>query len=421
MQKFKRTPKQVEATALMIKYKHTLLYGGSRSAKTFQIVRAIIIRACKMRSRHLSLRHTFSSAKRSLWLDTIPKVLELCFPNIPPMSSLANNSDHYLKFPNGSEYWIGGLDDNKGAEKILGNEFSSMHFNECSQFSYKSVEMALTRLAQKNSLSKKVYYDQNPPRKSHWSYLMFELGLNPIDNVPLKNKNQYGSILMNPSDNLENIDEEYLEMLKGLSEKDRDRFLYGKYTDIDDGMVYYSFSREVHVRTVKREPGTVMIGMDFNVNPMTATIGQYVDNIFYVFDEVFLNNSDTFRMCSELNARNCVGVVYPDSTGRNRKTSGMSDHVILEKQGLKVLRTKNPFVSDRVNNMNRLFQEGRIVIDPKCKKLINDLERVAWRGNDLYEGADKMLTHISDCLGYWCWEIEPMKKEVKNRVNITRI
>ena len=83
--------------------------------------------------------------------------------------------------------------------------------------------------------------------------------------------------------------------------------------------------------------------------------------------------------------------------------------------------TKNPFVTDRVNNINRLFQENRIIINPRCKKLINDLERVAWRSNSLDQTTDKLLTHISDALGYWCWAIEPIEGNTVSRLNITRI
>lgn len=417
---FKKTLKQVEATKIMASYKHSMLYGGSRSGKTFNIVRGIIIRACKLQSRHISLRSTFSSARTSLWMDTIPKVLKLCFPHLVVKP---NNSNYYLEFPNGSEYWIGGLKDNKEVEKILGNEYSTIHFNECSQLNYHSVQVALTRLAQKNHLKKRAFYDQNPPRKSHWSYSLFEKLINPIDNEPLdcKANKKYGKILMNPIDNLDNIDSDYLDMLNSLSEKEKARFLRGEYTDIDDGLAYYSFDRFTHCHEFKKQPGTVMIGMDFNVDPMTAIIGQYIDDKFYVYDELFLRNSDTFKMTHELMSKNYIGTIFPDSTARNRKTSGLSDHLILEKQGFTVAKTRNPFVNDRVNNLNRLLQEGRIIIHPRCKNLINDLEKVAWNGSQLDQKSDHLLTHISDALGYWCWAIEPMKKQIEDRFNITRI
>ena len=298
---------------------------------------------------------------------------------------------------------------------------STLHFNECSELNYNSVQLALTRLAEKNQLKKKAYYDENPPRKNHWSYLQFIKKLNPIDNVPLLDSNDYLHLLMNPKDNIENIDENYLNLLNSLPEKEKARFRDGEFTDVDDGVAYYSFDREKHVGTVKRRPGTVMIGMDFNVDPMSAVVGQFVDGVFCIIDEVFLRNSDTFKMCDHLLKRNYIGVVYPDSTGRNRKTSGQSDHDILRLSGLTIESTRNPFVTDRVNNINRLFQQNRIKIDPRCVKLINDLEKVSWKNNSLDQKTDSLLTHISDALGYWCWAIEPIEGNSDNRVNISRI
>ena len=144
MQTFKKTEKQILATKLMSQeHLHTMLYGGSRSGKTFHIVRSILIRASKERSRHVSLRKTFNSIKTSIWMDTLPKVLNLCFPHLQVSY---NKTDYCLMLPNGSEYWIAGLDDDKRVEKILGKEFSTMHFNECSELNYSAVQMALTRL-----------------------------------------------------------------------------------------------------------------------------------------------------------------------------------------------------------------------------------------------------------------------------------
>lgn len=340
-----------------------------------------------------------------MWMDTIPKVLSLCFPHLVVDP---NRSDYCLNFPNGSEYWIGGLDTKERVEKILGKEFSTIHFNECSQLDYHAVQIALTRLAEKNELKKKVYYDQNPPKKNHWAYLQFHKKLNPIDNEPLENVDNYGHLLMNPSDNLENIDDEYIAMLESLPEKDRDRFLKGLYGDCDDGTTYYAFDRERHVKDCNKIAGTLMIGMDFNVNPMTAVVGQFYNNKFHVIDEVYLPNSDTQKTCDYLKRKSYLGNIYPDSTGMNRKTSGKSDFKILEDNGFKIETTRNPFVNDRVNNINRLFMEDRIIINKRCKKLINDLERVAWKDGKLDDGPDKQLTHISDALGYWCWKLEPM-------------
>jgi hypothetical protein len=70
----------------------------------------------------------------------------------------------------------------------------------------------------------------------------------------------------------------------------------------------------------------------------------------------------------------------------------------------------NPAVRDRVNCVNAMLcnQAGqrRIWIDPGCKHLITDLERVHWKadpsGNMLpdIDKSDPARSHVSDALGY---------------------
>lgn len=403
---FKKTIKQKEAVPILSKHKYTALYGGSRSGKTFILIYALVVRASKVKSRHCIVRKTFNSIKRSVWLDTLPKVLHLCFPNLPVKY---NKTDFYITLPNGSEIWIAGLDDNR-VDKILGMEFSTLYFNEASELEYHPIQTVISRLAEKNSLSKRVWFDFNPPAKTHWSYWLFIKKVNPVESEPLKDPDQYSHLLMNPGDNLENIDEEYLSLLGRMPEKDRQRFLEGQFSDADDGLAYYAFKREEHVRKVNHQGGTLFIGMDFNVDPMTAVVCQVSEDELYVMDEVYLSNSDTFKMAHELKKKKYTGTVIPDSTGKNRKTSGQSDHEILRRSGFTLMATRNPFVTDRVNNINRLLSDGKIIIDPKCKRLINDLEKVSWKDNKLDQKTDSNLTHISDALGYAAWKLLPLSR-----------
>jgi hypothetical protein len=44
---------------------------------------------------------------------------------------------------------IGGLDDAERTEKILGNEYITVFLNEATQLSWETVQMAMTRLAQR--------------------------------------------------------------------------------------------------------------------------------------------------------------------------------------------------------------------------------------------------------------------------------
>jgi len=191
-----------------------------------------------------------------------------------------------------------------------------------------------------------------------------------------------------------------------MPENLRKRFELGEFVDDYDGLVYYEFDRDKNVAEFNKIPGSQLIGMDFNVNPMTAVIGQVVNDKLYIHDEAFLENSDTFKMSHHLSKMGYAGSnVYPDSTGANRKTSGRSDHLILKDSGFVVQPTRNPLVFDRVNNINLLLKRQKLVIHPRCKKLINDLEKVSWKGQDLDQKTDPSLTHISDALGYLAWAV----------------
>ena len=81
---FHLTAKQVEANKLLGSGKrHVMLYGGARSGKTFLLCRAIVTRALKAPgSRHLIARYRFNHVKNSIGVDTMRKVLALCFPHV---------------------------------------------------------------------------------------------------------------------------------------------------------------------------------------------------------------------------------------------------------------------------------------------------------------------------------------------------
>lgn len=228
---FKKTKRQFEAMELLRSTHtalHILLYGGSRSGKTFLFIRAMIIRAIKCpESRHLALRLRFNRAKIGLWYDTIPKVFKLCFPEY---SYKENKSDWFIEFMNGSQLWIGGLDDKERTEKLLGTEYSTILFNECSEMTYDSVTTVLTRLAQDNELVNKAYYDNNPPSIAHWSYKLFFLLIDPESREQMEAE-LYITMQMNPTDNLENLPDNYITgILDKLPSRKRKRFRDGEYT-----------------------------------------------------------------------------------------------------------------------------------------------------------------------------------------------
>lgn len=244
---FKLTPKQQEAQRVFTSgAKHILLVGGSRSGKTFLIVRNLIMRALKApNSRHAMFRFRFNSIKSSVVLDTFPKVMRAAFPGV---AYKLDKTDWFATFDNGSQLWFGGLDDKERTEKILGMEFATIALNECSQIPYASRNIALTRLAQQveqviegrdpQPLAPRMYYDENPPSKAHWTYQLFVRKVDPDTKEALSRPEEYAHFFLNPRDNRENIAEDYLQTLEGMSAKQRLRFLEGKFGEAIAGALF---------------------------------------------------------------------------------------------------------------------------------------------------------------------------------------
>jgi predicted phage terminase large subunit-like protein len=234
------TDRQLEADDLLDSAAtHCMLFGGSRSGKTFLIMRKLVKRGLAHVSRHTVLRFRFNHLKASIIYDTLPKVMELCYPGalaeIKKDKKLGlDKSDWFYRLPNGSEIWFGGLDDKERTEKILGQEYASIFLNECSQIPLSSRDMAVTRLAQNTPLSYKMFYDCNPPSKRHWTYLYFIDKIDPARHQPLAKPDNFVSLQINPGHNRANLRSEYLEELENLDERKRQRFLLGAFSDDDE-------------------------------------------------------------------------------------------------------------------------------------------------------------------------------------------
>ena len=90
------------------------------------------------------------------------------------------------------------------------------------------------------------------------------------------------------------------------------------------GRVYYEFDRGRNVTKLDLLPNApLMIGMDFNVNPMTAVVAQRSGDQCQIIHEMVLTNSNTQEMMDEINRKyqGRQGAVHPDPSGSARKTS----------------------------------------------------------------------------------------------------
>lgn len=246
---------------------HVMLYGGSRSGKSLLLVAAIVHRALKAPgSRHVIFRHRFNHCVSSIGMDTLPTVMAKRFPDIPYK---IDRTRWVATFRGGSELWLAGLDDKERTEKILGQEYATLFFNECSQISYEAVLMARTRLAQKAPpLVNRAYYDINPAGSRHWTSLLFiskkDPGSRPIG-APLANPDNFSAMQMNPSGNRENLPPEYMVELDNMPDRQRRRFRDGLPTaELDNALWRSEFFRPVASDPVKlaEECDRVVVAVD---------------------------------------------------------------------------------------------------------------------------------------------------------------
>ncbi|MBE6384949.1 MAG: DNA-packaging protein [Lentisphaerae bacterium] len=323
MGNFKYSPAQQEALSLLGSgARFCLLYGGSRSGKTFVLCCALVIRALKgAGSRHAVIRRHFNGVRSAVGNDTMPKALRCRFPGVEYEYS---KTDSVFRFPNGAEIQLVGLDDAQRAEKILGREFATLYFNECSELDFGSVQTALTRLAQYvPGLSNKAFFDCNPPGKSHWSYRMFVQKLNPADNTPLVLPEQYAMMRINPADNKENLPPGYIDDTLGtLSVRQRRRFLEGQWQDEVEGALWNSEIIDRNRVVNPPELLRVVIGVDPAVtagknSDLTGIVGAgtSADGHYYILADRSCRvnplewGREVIKLYRELNADRVIGEV----------------------------------------------------------------------------------------------------------------
>jgi len=201
------------------------------------------------------------------------------------------------------------------------------------------------------------------------------------------------------------LPKDYLQMLEESYDEDmQDQEIKGLFVNIG-GRRYYRYRQDLHVHHTDIIAGIpLFVGMDFNVNPMTAVVGQVTENEIFFHDELWLRNSNTWEMADKIMQRYGSCFIIPDSAGnRLQSNATKSDHQILREAGHTVARVRNPHRKDRFNSTNNMLDKKRVHINPRCGKLMWDLGSCSVDDSD-----DPESGHISDAAGYAIWYYFPI-------------
>lgn len=264
------------------------------------------------------------------------------------------------------------------------------------------------------------------------------------DLAQLANKDPEWSFVSAPSTaNPLFTQEEFEAARRNMSEAQFAQEILAEFRDLTSGKAYLSFGQHNFSETCPFMPDlqwspyhSIVLGMDFNLSPMSWTLGQLAAEKWWWFDEIYLENSHTMEAAKELRDKilfmKSLGfrgtpdvVLCGDATGKaTQRSSNQSDYDIV-KSVLKEVNISfrdetpesNPSIKDRVNAVNYKCKDAKgetsmWVNKEKCPMLAKDLERVVWKpGADytLDPGPKKMLTHPSDSIGYPVMALTPPK------------
>ncbi len=226
---------------------------------------------------------------------------------------------------------------------------------------------------------------------------------------------------------------------KNLDPKDYREQFDAKFVTAGGG-IFYTFERDYNVRPCAyHDDRMIIVGSDFNVDPMAWVLGhKYEDHIEW-FDELWLRNTNTEYsldvLAGRYNTHKGGWEFYGDATGKARKTSASkSDYqLIMNDERFKAMgRTihytrSNPLVTDRFaacnNRIKNAKGERRLFVDPRCKHLIDDLEARHYKQGSKEPEDVGDVGHITDAMGYpihYIWPVMVPIEGAAQTISMTR-
>jgi phage terminase large subunit len=189
------------------------------------------------------------------------------------------------------------------------------------------------------------------------------------------------------------------------------------------GRIYYAFDRALNVvdaEPTEQDVSTIYIGMDFNIDPMSAVVAVRNKDDLCIIDEIRMYSSNTQEAVAEIRSRYPKSKVwvYPDPASRQRKTSagGSTDLTILQNAGF-VVKAPNSHtpIRDRINAVNSRLCDStgqrRLFILKRCKYTIEALERHTYKEGTSQPDKDSGYDHMNDALGYLVDYMFPVRRD----------
>jgi hypothetical protein len=186
------------------------------------------------------------------------------------------------------------------------------------------------------------------------------------------------------------------------------------------GRIFYAFDRKYNLKPFTNAlPSELLIGTDFNLDPMSAVVAVRQGNDIHVIDEIKIMGSNTDELVDEIKIRypGHKITIFPDPAGSQRRTSagGRTDHTILRNAGFTVkAHSHTSSVRDGINAVNAKLRSSSdittLFIDPKCKSVIECLEKQTYKEGTSQPDKSGGWDHMNDALRYLIEYLFPIRQ-----------
>ena len=297
-------------------------------------------------------------------------------------------SQQKIVFKNGSNILFRHFDE---PNKLKSLNLGFVEIEEMSDIPEATFKMLLGRMRQKKKKGWKdfkyrIFGHTNPQSRRGWIYKNFAQDKKP----------NYRLVLAPSTENIY-LPKDFCENLKNAYDENYyKRNVLGEFDEENCALVVPNFSNENIEKINYLDWCDLHISCDFNVDPMCWILAHIDNHKVYFFDEIVLENTTTTQTCEEFARRYPYHkgkiIINGDASGDNRTcVSEYTNYMLIRnffaqrmKRNVEFhLRQFNPPIKNRVaafcSMMKSMDGQIRILIDPKCEKLIYNMNNLKYR------------------------------------------
>ena len=383
-------------------HRFRVVVAGRRFGKTHLSIRELCYHASKPDQECFYIAPTYRQAKQIVWRKLKHKLQDLNW------AKKINESELSITLKNGSVISLKGADT---PDSLRGVGLDFMVIDEFADISEEAwTEVLRPTLADKQG---KALFIGTPKGIGNWAHDLYTM--------PQEQPDTWSSYQFTTLDG-GNVKAEEIEAARRDLDERTFRQEFMATFETYSGRIYYAFDRKINtVAPTTIDLSVIYIGMDFNIDPMSAVVAVRQGDNLYVIDEIRMFSSNTSEIVEEIKTRygRSKVFVYPDPAARQRKTSaaGATDLTILSNAQF-VVKAPNSHtpVRDRINGVNSRLRDAaghsHLFIHPKCKYTIEGLERHTYKEGTSQPDKDSGYDHMMDALGYMVDYMFPVRRDI---------